>query len=232
MQGFLLGLANGTTCLAFCAPVLVPLLLKEGKDVRQNLVTLLKFLGGRLGGYMLFGLLAWATGSLLLQVTRYQSLVIGAAYVGLSVLLLVAVLTFPIIIVMIFGAFGGPLGELFIEVTGLETSANWTGGEVVQTVDHGTYQTRVHRMVFDGLIGERRDGFIQVGWSPPDDLPAHIDEEIDADGDGQADFRIQVDTVKKESTLTPYASWVLELEGTFRIEDELMVRVLLENPAR
>lgn len=92
MQGFLLGLASGTTCLAFCAPVLVPFLLKEGKDVRQNLVTLLKFLGGRMGGYTLFGLLAWVTGSLLLQVTRYQSLVIGAAYVGLAALLLVAVL--------------------------------------------------------------------------------------------------------------------------------------------
>jgi sulfite exporter TauE/SafE len=91
MQGFLLGLASGTTCLTFCAPVLVPFLL-EGKDVRQNLVTLLKFLGGRLGGYMLFGLLAWATGSLLLEATRYQSLVIGAAYVGLAALLLVAVL--------------------------------------------------------------------------------------------------------------------------------------------
>ena len=92
MQGFLLGLASGATCLAFCAPVLVPFLLKEGNDVRQNLMTLVKFLGGRLGGYMLFGLLAWATGSLLLQVTRYQSLVIGAAYVGLAALLLVAVL--------------------------------------------------------------------------------------------------------------------------------------------
>ena len=92
MQGFLLGLANGTTCLAFCAPVLVPFLLEEGKNVRQNLMTLLKFLGGRLGGYMLFGLLAWATGSLLLHATSYQSLVIGAAYVGLAALLLVAVL--------------------------------------------------------------------------------------------------------------------------------------------
>jgi len=91
MQGFLLGLANGTTCLAFCAPVLVPFLLGEGKGIRQNLVTLLKFLGGRLGGYMLFGLLAWATGSLLLGATGYEGLVIGTAYVGLSALLLVAV---------------------------------------------------------------------------------------------------------------------------------------------
>jgi hypothetical protein len=143
----------------------------------------------------------------------------------------VAVLTFPVIVVMIFGAFGGPLGELFIEVTGLETSANWTGGEVVQTIDHGTYQTQVHRMVFDALIGERKEGFIQVGWVPPDALPAHIDEEVDADGDGQADFRVEVDTVNKQSTLTPYVSWVLELEGTYRLENSLAVRVHLRNPS-
>jgi len=102
----------------------------------------------------------------------------------------------------------------------------------VQTIDHGTYQTQVHRMVFDALIGERKEGFIQVGWTPPDSLPAHIDEEIDADGDGQADFRVEVDTANKESTLTPYASWVLELEGTYRLEDSLAVRVYLRNPSR
>jgi len=92
MQGFLLGLANGTTCLVFCAPVLVPFLMHEGSEVHQNLLTLFKFLGGRLGGYILVGLLAWATGSLLLEATGHQGLVIGAAYVGLSALLLVAVL--------------------------------------------------------------------------------------------------------------------------------------------
>ena len=53
MQGFFLGLANGTSCLALCAPVLIPFLLSEGNNVGQNLVTLLKFLGGRLGGYLL-----------------------------------------------------------------------------------------------------------------------------------------------------------------------------------
>jgi len=92
MQGFFLGVANGATCLAFCAPVLIPFLLNEGKDIPQNLMTLLKFLGGRLGGYLLFGLLAWAMGGRLLGVGSYQAVVIGATYVGLSVLLLVAVL--------------------------------------------------------------------------------------------------------------------------------------------
>ena len=92
MQGFLLGLANGTTCLAFCAPALIPFLMHEGQTVRQNLVTLIKFLGGRMGGYLVFGLLAWATGSLLLQAVGYQALLIGIAYMGLAVVLLLAVL--------------------------------------------------------------------------------------------------------------------------------------------
>lgn len=88
MQGFLLGLTNGTTCLAFCAPVLVPFLLGEGKNVRQNVGTLLQFLAGRLGGYLIFGLLAWAVGQFMNQFTRYQSLVFGAAYVVLAGMML------------------------------------------------------------------------------------------------------------------------------------------------
>jgi sulfite exporter TauE/SafE len=92
MQGFLLGLANGTTCLAFCAPVLVPYLLQQGAGVGHSLLTLLQFLAGRLGGYLLFGLLAWATGNLLAQATQYHALILAAADVGLAVLLLVGVL--------------------------------------------------------------------------------------------------------------------------------------------
>jgi len=91
MQGFLLGLANGTSCLALCAPILIPFLLSEGKSVRHNLATLCKFLAGRLGGYLLFGLLAWAVGGVLLEAGGTQALLIGGTYVGLSVLLLVAV---------------------------------------------------------------------------------------------------------------------------------------------
>lgn len=142
-----------------------------------------------------------------------------------------AVLSFFIMVVLFpaLGAFAEPL----ITTTGLTVSPNYTGGEVKQTIDHGVYQTQVHRMVFDDtLIGERKEGFIQVDWRPLDGLPAHIDEEIDADGDGQADFRVEVDTANKESTLTPYASWVLELEGTYKPEGLLMVRVRLRNPSR
>ena len=125
------------------------------------------------------------------------------------------------------------LSEPLIAVTGLTLSPNYSGGEVVQTIDHGAYQTSIHRMVFDDtLIGERKKGFIQVDWGPLNRLPAHIDEEVDADGDGQADFGVQVDTANRETTLTPYTAWVLEMEGTHRLEDALMVRVYLRNPSR
>lgn len=88
MQGLLLGLATGTTCLATCAPVLIPFLLGEGRETRQNWGILAKFLGGRLGGYLLFGLLAWVATRFVLASPGLRSMVFGATYVLLSGLLL------------------------------------------------------------------------------------------------------------------------------------------------
>lgn len=58
-QGLLLGLASGVTCLASCAPVLLPVLAGTPGTVRKQSVLLAEYLAGRLGGYVLFGLLAW-----------------------------------------------------------------------------------------------------------------------------------------------------------------------------
>lgn len=124
------------------------------------------------------------------------------------------------------------MGEPFISATGLKHSANWSGGEVAQTLEHGTYRTEVHRPVFDALIGEHKEGFVQVAWRPADGLPARIDEEIDADADGRADFRIELETATEKVSLTPYSPNVLELEGVYDLGETLAVRVRLENPRR
>lgn len=89
MQGFFLGLANGTSCLALCAPVLIPFLLSTGNNVPKNVAVLLQFLGGRLFGYLLFALLAWSVSGLLLFTGGFQDLLIGGTYICLSALLLV-----------------------------------------------------------------------------------------------------------------------------------------------
>ena len=93
MSGFLLGLANGTSCVALCAPILIPFLLSKGENIPRNLLTLLKFLAGRLLGYLLFGLLAWVMGGLFFAVSADQTLLISGTYIGLSIFLLLAVFT-------------------------------------------------------------------------------------------------------------------------------------------
>ncbi len=91
MQGFLLGLANGTSCLAFCAPFLIPYFLSDGNGVRQNSFLLAWFLAGRLLGYLLFGLLAWSLSGLFLAAGGLQDRMVGITYVILSALLLATV---------------------------------------------------------------------------------------------------------------------------------------------
>jgi len=142
---------------------------------------------------------------------------------------IVAALSIPLMIAAVAG-FAFPLGEAFVSATGLEHSANWSGGEVVQTFEHGTYQTEVHRPVFDALIGEHKEGFVQVAWRPADALPARIDEEIDADADGQADFRIELETAARQATLTPYSPDVMELEWVYDLGETIAIRVTLKNP--
>jgi hypothetical protein len=143
----------------------------------------------------------------------------------------VAALSIPVMIAAVLAFTVLDLGGPFISATGLKTSANWTGGEVVQTHEHGTYRTEVHRPVFDALIGERKEGFVQVAWRPADALPARIDEEIDADADGRADFRIELETATRQASLTPYSPNVIELEGVYRLGETLAIRVTLKNPS-
>jgi hypothetical protein len=87
MQGFFLGLANGTVCVAYCAPVLVPYILGKGENTLENFSTLAKFLLGRLLGYMAFALLAWATNKIILENTIYKELILGLTYIILAVLM-------------------------------------------------------------------------------------------------------------------------------------------------
>jgi hypothetical protein len=89
MQGLVLGLANGTTCLAYCAPVLIPFFLGEGKRTRQNLSLLGRFLGGRLAGYLLFAVLAWVVGRWMVPKALYRGMIFGLIYMMLAVMLLV-----------------------------------------------------------------------------------------------------------------------------------------------
>jgi hypothetical protein len=82
-------------------------------------------------------------------------------------------LSIPVMFAGVAG-FMSPLGEAFISATGIERSANWSVGEIVKTLGHGTFRAEIQRPVFDALIGEHKEGFVQVAWRPADGLPARI----------------------------------------------------------
>ena len=116
---------------------------------------------------------------------------------------------------------------LLVTSTGLTVSPWYTGGQVARTVEHGGYRTEIHRPVFDALIGERSEGFVQVAWRPDTAMPARVDEEVDYNGDGRADFRLQVGTSPREASLTPLADGVVSVQGPYHITGAWAVRVQL-----
>jgi sulfite exporter TauE/SafE len=88
MQGFLLGLGNGATCVAYCTPVLVPYMLGEGKGIFQNYLVLSKFLLGRLAAYLIFACVAWLVNWSVLGQTGLRGLLTGGLYVIFSCLMI------------------------------------------------------------------------------------------------------------------------------------------------
>jgi Cytochrome C biogenesis protein transmembrane region len=88
MRAFLLGLSNGAACVAYCAPVLIPILL-GGEGPARNVGVTLRFLGGRLAGYLLFSVLVWAVAKPVLRSAELHDLIIGPAFMILSILLIV-----------------------------------------------------------------------------------------------------------------------------------------------
>jgi sulfite exporter TauE/SafE len=89
LQGFLLGISNSATCVASCAPVMLPYLMSDGKTVRKNLLDLAFFLSGRLTGYISFAILAWFTGKVLLNDLIVRGRFIGIAFIALSVTMII-----------------------------------------------------------------------------------------------------------------------------------------------
>ncbi|MEW6367026.1 MAG: hypothetical protein AB1714_20545 [Acidobacteriota bacterium] len=142
-----------------------------------------------------------------------------------------AALALPMVLATFIGMDSWARG--FASITGLQVSPWFTGAEVVRTLDHGEYETRIHRPVFDGLISERGRGFVQVVWVPKGDtLPAMIDEDLDIIGDDRADCRISLDTRTNQISLTPLCENVLGVKEKLVFEKDRGLRILVSNPRR
>jgi sulfite exporter TauE/SafE len=88
-EGFLLGLATGTTCLATCGPVYAPYLMQYGRSLPKSLLAVLELSAGRFISYLVVGAAAGLLGR---QVDfEEKRLFTAAAYSLFSIFLLVTV---------------------------------------------------------------------------------------------------------------------------------------------
>lgn len=145
--------------------------------------------------------------------------ILGYLWAGLGI---------PVILATFIG------GEFWVEKLLVEPGfkvAAWAGGgEIVQTLKHESYQTHIHRPVFDGLFWEKRTGFVQIDWTSEQLLPECIEEKIDFDRDGNNDFQVILDTQANTAMLIPFDSRVVSFsqEAVLVFERARAVRVVLK----
>jgi hypothetical protein len=102
----------------------------------------------------------------------------------------------------------------------------YSGGEVVRSFSSGGAFWQVHRPVFDGLLGERRDGFVQVDVEQfSADKPAQA--SIDFDGDGAADFNLLLPSNGAAPQVEALSSAVTGLDAWSREGESAIVRIHL-----
>ena len=85
LQPLLAGLSVGAFCLTSCIPFMGSFLAAEDRPLRKNVWEILKFLAGRLAGYLCFGLLAGVLGEKF--DSRWLRFATGLSFIVLSVIL-------------------------------------------------------------------------------------------------------------------------------------------------
>jgi hypothetical protein len=138
-----------------------------------------------------------------------------------------AVLGIPVILMTFMGA--STWMELFVSATGLTINPLYTGGEVARAYSQDGMRIEVYEPVFEALVGESKEGFVQVTFGPKV-AAQQINAEIDYDNDGNADFRVQWQPGVSDAIITAYSPLVLGLEGTYKLDKSYAVRVQLQNP--
>ena len=86
-EGFMLGLATGTTCLATCGPVYAPYLMQYERNLWKSIIALCEISAGRFITYAIVGLIAGLLGDGLKGLNK--DLFTASAYILFSIFLIV-----------------------------------------------------------------------------------------------------------------------------------------------
>jgi hypothetical protein len=83
----------------------------------------------------------------------------------------------------------------FFSHAGLKVDEMYSGGPKLRTIVADGYTIDVHREVRPHLLQDASP-FVQLDWSKVKELPAHVSDAVDIDGDGRPDVRVTFDVPK------------------------------------
>jgi hypothetical protein len=122
-------------------------------------------------------------------------LIAGITWVFLSLFL----------IIFLFMGFSN-LSEAASKLPFMKLNPNYTGGEISHQIIEPNCTIDIRKPVFDGLIGERKKGFVQIEWRGK--VPVEILDTIDYNSDKIPDFTIKINSNSSETLLKPMSDKV------------------------
>jgi hypothetical protein len=109
----------------------------------------------------------------------------------------------------------------------MKLNPNLTGGEIVQQRVMDNCTLMIRRPVFDGFLGERRKGFVQIDWKG--NIPEKLWDTIDYNMDSSPDFIIGIETAENTANLKALNPAVRNMEISTRTSFGWVARVNIIN---
>lgn len=104
----------------------------------------------------------------------------------------------------------------------------FTGGDINKTIEENGLIITIYKPVFEALIGESNNGFVQIKFSSNDKLPEKIDMKIDYNNDGRDDFRLIINTHTGATGIEAFNEHVKDIKVSSRVKTDWIVRVNLK----
>jgi hypothetical protein len=101
----------------------------------------------------------------------------------------------------------------------------YSGGEVIKKIETSDYTIELHEPVFESLIGESKEGFVQMEWIWKDTMPESVRDTIDYNNDNKNDFIIHIKTGSKEIVLEKIEEKVQDVDASAMTQDGWIVRI-------
>jgi hypothetical protein len=119
----------------------------------------------------------------------------------------------------------GQFATLLSKLPFMKVSPIYSGGVADRVIEKSGMKITINKPVFEALIGESREGFVQIRFSDSTQLPATIMQVIDYNNDGSGDFILNINTRSNQTQMEPINKNVRQLIVSSKVKNDWIVRV-------